>query len=160
MPPSQLPKYTTLCRVGCQYMLSEVLFWHNESIWGSLTWSRESRNRIIWITKKSPQVFTVAMSYSCRLWDQLPNEWSYWHFTKLTGPSAYTLHSNPILATDGTNGLLWLVTYISQTGHQSFPACLCHPTVGNVYGSPYVWAILQSPFQTASKSSNSTPWWQ
>ena len=27
-------------------------------------------------------------------------------FTKLTGPCAYTLHSNPIPPTDGTNGLL------------------------------------------------------
>ena len=27
-------------------------------------------------------------------------------FTKLTGPSAYTLQSNPISPTDGTNGLL------------------------------------------------------
>ena len=28
------------------------------------------------------------------------------HFTKLTGPCAYTLHSKPIPPTDGTNGLL------------------------------------------------------
>ena len=28
------------------------------------------------------------------------------HFTKMTGLSAYTLHSNPIPPTDGTNGLL------------------------------------------------------
>ena len=31
--------------------------------------------------------------------------------------------------TDGTNGLLWLVAYISQTGYQCFPARFCHPTV-------------------------------
>ena len=30
----------------------------------------------------------------------------YRHFTKLTLPSDYTLHSNPIPLTDGTNGLL------------------------------------------------------
>ena len=57
-------------------------------------------------------------------------------FTKLTGPSAYTLHSNLIPQTDGTNGLLRLVTYIPQTGHQCFPACFCHPTVGSSYVSP------------------------
>ena len=56
-------------------------------------------------------------------------------FTKLTGPCAYTLHSNPIAPTDGTNGLLLLVAYISQTGHQCFPACFCHPTVGKFYVS-------------------------
>ena len=33
----------------------------------------------------------------------------HFHFTKLTG----------------------LVAYISQTGQQCFPACFCHPTVGN-----------------------------
>ena len=58
------------------------------------------------------------------------------HFTKLTGPCAYTLHSNPILPTDATNGLLWLVTYNSQTGHQYFPECFCHPTLGNFDISP------------------------
>ena len=49
-----------------------------------------------------------------------------WHFTRLAVSSVYTLHSNPIPPTDGTNGILWLVAYISQTGHQCFPACFCH----------------------------------
>ena len=69
------------------------------------------------------------------------------HFTKLTGSSAYTLHSNPIPPTDGTNGLLWLVSYISQTGHQCLPACFCHPSVGNVDVSPnrpYWWMNLRA----------------
>ena len=57
-------------------------------------------------------------------------------FTKLTGPCVYTLHSNPIPQTDGTNGLLRLVAYISQTGHQCFPACFCHLTVWNFDVSP------------------------
>ena len=35
-------------------------------------------------------------------------------FTKLTGPCAYTLHSDPIPPTDGTNGLQKQVTDISQ----------------------------------------------
>ena len=60
------------------------------------------------------------------------------HFTKLFWPSAYTLHSycNPIPQKDGTNGLLRLVTYISQTGYQCFPVFFCHPTVGNFDISP------------------------
>ena len=65
-------------------------------------------------------------------------------FTKLTGSSAYTLHSNPIPPTDGTNGLLWLVAYVSQTGQQCFPACFCHPTVGNFGISPNKRQILRS----------------
>ena len=59
-------------------------------------------------------------------------------FTKLTGPCAYTLHSNPIPPRDGTNGLSLLVAYISQTGHQCFPACFCHPIVGNFDVSPHL----------------------
>ena len=56
-------------------------------------------------------------------------------FTKLT---AYTLHSNPI----PNRWYKWLfvtffVTYISQIGHQCFPACFCHPTVGSFDVSPY-----------------------
>ena len=49
-------------------------------------------------------------------------------FTKLTGPCAYTLHSNPIPQQ--------IVAYISQTGHQCFLVCFCHPTVRNFDISP------------------------
>ena len=59
-------------------------------------------------------------------------------FTKLTGPCAYTLHSNQIPPTDGRNGVLWLVAYVSQTSHQCFSVCFCHPTVGNIDVSPYL----------------------
>ena len=33
---------------------------------------------------------------------------------------------------------LQIVAYISQTGHQCFPVCFCHPTVGNFEFSPYL----------------------
>ena len=58
-------------------------------------------------------------------------------FTKLTGPCTCTLYSNPIPPTNGKNGLLCLVAYILQTGHQCFPACFCHSTVGKCDVSQY-----------------------
>ena len=54
-----------------------------------------------------------------------------------------TLHSNLIPPTDGTNGLLRLVAYISQASYQCFPACFCHPTVGNFDVSPYDTVLIQ-----------------
>ena len=70
-------------------------------------------------------------------------------FTKLTGPCAYTLHSNLIPSTDGTNGLLWLVAYISQTGHQCFQTRFCHPTVGNFEVSPNVALLILKKWHVA-----------
>ena len=58
--------------------------------------------------------------------------WTLHMFHKTEWPSVYTLHSNSIPPTDGTNGLLWLVAYMSQTGYQGFPAWYCPPTVENV----------------------------
>ena len=57
-------------------------------------------------------------------------------FHKTVEASVYTLHSNPIAPTQGTNEILCLLAYISQTGYQCFPACFCHPTVGNFDVSP------------------------
>ena len=51
-------------------------------------------------------------------------------FTKWTLPSAYTLHSNAIPETDGTNGFFLLVADISQTGQQCFT---------NMFLSSYCW---------------------
>ena len=51
------------------------------------------------------------------------------------------LHSNLIPPKDGTNGLLCLVAYISQTGCQCFPACFCDPSVGKFDLSPYYLTI-------------------
>ena len=53
---------------------------------------------------------------------------------KLTGSCACTLHSNPILPTDDSNDLLWLVACISQTGHQCFPACFLSSYCGDYCG--------------------------
>ena len=66
------------------------------------------------------------------------------HFTIQTFPPAYTLHSNQIPQTDGTNGFLGLVAYISQTGHHCFPSCFCHPTVWNFDVSPQQDATLET----------------
>ena len=74
---------------------------------------------------------------------------------KLTGPSACTLQSNSIPLTDGTNGLLRLVTYISQTGHQCFPAYFCHPTVENfdLYPDYFIKKYFILPMSTNNYSN-------
>ena len=46
-------------------------------------------------------------------------------FTKLTGPCAYTLHSNPIPSINSTNGLLRLVAYISPMFPSMFLSSFC-----------------------------------
>ena len=52
--------------------------------------------------------------------------------TKLTGPSAYPIHSFLITPTNGTNGLCDL----SHTFHRQItnvsPDCFCHPIVVNI----------------------------
>ena len=55
-------------------------------------------------------------------------------FTKLTGFSAYTLHSNLIQMVQ------MAFCDLSHTFHKQvtnvLPACFCYPTVGNFVGSP------------------------
>ena len=63
-------------------------------------------------TKEPPTGISYPVGDLCR------------HFTKLTWPSAYTLHSDPT----------------PQTGHQCFQACFCHSTVWNLM-SP----LIKSP---------------
>ena len=40
--------------------------------------------------------------------------------------------------TNGANGVLRLVAYVSQIGYQCFLADLCHSTTGNCYVSPLI----------------------
>ena len=86
-----------------------------------------------------------------------------WRFTKLPWPSAYTLHFNPIPPTDGKYGLLWLVTYISQTGYQCFSACFCHPTAANFDVFPNFRQrqrrLLKSVSDVINQTSAAKLWW-
>ena len=49
-------------------------------------------------------------------------------FTKLTGRSAHTLQCSPILQQMVQMAFCDLL----HTGHQCFPTCFCHPTLGNL----------------------------
>ena len=59
-------------------------------------------------------------------------------FTKLTAPSAYTLHSN---LTSPQQMVQMAFCDLSHTFHKMgttvSPACFCHPSVGNFDVSPY-----------------------
>ena len=56
-------------------------------------------------------------------------------------------YSNLIPPRDGTNCLLRLVAYISQSGYQCFPACFSHTALGNFDVSPMLIYILEADMQ-------------
>ena len=109
----------------CEWVIYKKLTWDI-----AITWERR-QNSLPLVTNFSQNITEPSKGISYPVSDLC------WRFTKLTGSSDYTLHNNPMPPTDGTNGLLSLVAYISQTGHQCFPACFCHPTVRYFGVSPY-----------------------
>ena len=65
-------------------------------------------------------------------------------FTKLTGPSAYTLYTVVIQYPKQMVQMTFFLTcnQVTMAGNQCFPACFCHPTVGNcdVFPNPVILA--------------------
>ena len=74
-------------------------------------------------------------------------------FTKRTLPSAYTLHPNLIPPTDGTNGFLWLVANISQTGYQCFTSMFLSSCCGELWRLPLCNRPIKGRRQNSSVAS-------